>query len=74
MNPAPDPDIDPAGQHRLVGWALVGLGGFCGLVSASITVFEVDMAFIDGPTMLLMSGIMAGLGYWQVRLGDEYDE
>ena len=32
------------------------------------------MAFIDGPTMLLMSGIMAGLGYWQVRLGDEYDE
>ena len=74
MNPRRQPDRDPAGQHRLVGWALVVFGCFCLVLSGALVVFDIKMQFIDAPTMAIFSIGMAMVGGWQIRLGDEYDE
>lgn len=75
MSPRPtEPERDPAGQHRLVGWALLGLGGGCALLSLGLVVTGTEMRFIDGPTMFLFSGVMAGVGWWQRGLAEAYEE
>lgn len=74
MNRRRDLDHDPAGQHRLVGWALVSFGGFCLLLSGTLLLLGIEMKFIDAPTMAIFSIGMGVVGGWQIRLAEDYDE
>lgn len=66
--------IDPEGQHRSVGWVLVGMGGLGIVLGLSLTLMGVvgPGFFIDGPTAMIIGLVTGGLGYWQHRLADDH--
>lgn len=73
MNNSRSPEKDPAGQTRLVGWALSVFGTVCATLSVVLVLTGVQMAFIDGPTMFLFSGGMVMTGVWQIHLAKKIE-
>lgn len=57
---------DPRGQHRAVGAVL----GLCGLGATGLGLGMtlagiIDVGFLDGPTVMVVGGIMMITGGWQ---------
>ena len=74
MSASPHTVGDAAGQTRLVGVALTAFGAACAGGAVALTASGVQMAFIDGPTMLVFSGGMAATGLWQLWLAGRIAE
>ena len=58
---------DDSGHYLLAGAVLIGLGAFFALVALLVTfVIKLDLGFISGESMLVISVLMSGLG-WMLR-------
>ena len=58
---------EAVGHYRSAGFALLGLGGLCFAAGSALTfLVEGPLFFIDGPTMMLFSGIMLAVGAYML--------
>ena len=63
-----DSIVEGWAHHATAGEVLMGLGAICFLIAVVGTyVFNIEMKFIDAPTMMVFSAVYMGLGFRMVQ-------
>ena len=61
-------NVEGWAHHATAGEVLMGLGIICFLIAAvGSYVFNIEMKFIDAPTMMVFSAVYVGLGFRMVQ-------